>query len=316
MIVAFGLGEGRLAIRLPDADLARAVEGLYPDYRLEAEAEGQDAPRVRLEARRTRDGFVLRGDPALLGGEDEVTVDTRVDLLTWTEEALARGLLALRSGLTHLHAAGASLPGGAVLALGPADAGKSSLALAWSVQGRALLGDDVVLLDPEGLALPFRRLLRVDPERLLEHDVDPRTTPHWSGAYARAWFDPRGAGGWCPGPARPSLVAFLDRRRDAPVRIEEVEPAEALALTLSGVLSTGAPPAASVDPIRMILGGARAVRLSYDASARAAGLLAELAADVGVPGGEPTGAGNRSSEPDPAGPARSAPGTGAGKEAR
>ncbi|HSR42822.1 MAG TPA: hypothetical protein VLL48_11635, partial [Longimicrobiales bacterium] len=144
MIVAFGLGDGRLAVRVPDADLGRAVEGLYPDYRLEGEGEcegegrgggrgeAEGAPPVRLEARRTRDGFVLRGDPVLLGEEEEVAVETRVDLLTWTEEALARGFLALRSGLTHLHAAGASLPGGAVLALGPPDAGKSSLALAWS----------------------------------------------------------------------------------------------------------------------------------------------------------------------------------------
>ncbi|NIP58871.1 MAG: hypothetical protein GWM92_03445, partial [Gemmatimonadetes bacterium] len=272
MIVSFGLGEGRLAIRVPDADLAAAVAGLFPDYHREGAVE--DGPAVRLEARRTRDGYGLRGDPPLLGGEGEVTVGTRIELLTWIEAALARGLLRLRSGLTHLHAAGASLSGGGVLALGPADAGKSSLALAWSARGRPLLGDDVVLLEAEGVALPFRRLLRVDPERLLEHGVDPRTTPHWSDAYDRAWFDPRRAGGWCDAAVRPSLVVFLDRRRDAPVRIEEVEPAEALALTLSGVLSTGASPAASVDPIRRLLEGARAVRARYGASARAAALLA------------------------------------------
>lgn len=284
MIVAFGLGGGTVPVRVPDADLARDVARLFPDYVRPAEAGA--APDLRLEADRVGKGYRLRGSPSLLGGEGEVRPGTRVDLLTRVEEGLALGLLGLRSRLTHLHAAGAALPGGDVLVLGPPGAGKSSFALAWSLSGRPLLGDDVVFLDTRGRAHPFRRLLRVDPERLTEHGLDPRKTPHWSDAYDRAWFDPAEGGGWCPGPVRPTLVAFLDRRPDATPVVEELEPAEALALALSGVLSTGASQSASVDPIGNLLDGARSVRLSYRRSARAAGLLAEVARAAPGEGGE------------------------------
>lgn len=286
MIVAFGLEGGSVAVRVPDAPLARDVAGLFPDYARPAGSGSPPPPD--LEVLRTGEGLRVRGDPALLGGREEVAPGSRVALLTWIEEGLARGLLALRSDLVHLHAAGASFPGGAVLALGPPGAGKSSLALAWSLAGHPLLGDDVVFLDGGGGARAFRRLLRIDPGRLTEHGVDPRETPHWSEDYDRAWFDPGGAGGWCRDRVRPTLLAFLDRRPDGPPRVDEMEPPEALALALSGVHSTGAPPAACVDPLGRLVSRARAVRVSYGSSAGAARLFVDVAREGTRGRGEPS----------------------------
>ena len=50
----------------------------------------------------------------------------------------------------HLHAAGTVVSSRALVALGSSGAGKSSLALAWSLAGYPLLGDDAVLLAADG----------------------------------------------------------------------------------------------------------------------------------------------------------------------
>lgn len=284
MILRFGFGEPGVAVEVPDRETGRAVGGLFPHYLLREDGGEGEAP-ARLTLRRRDGRYRIEGGALLPADGGAVTVEDRTEALARIEIAVTRGLLALRSSWPHLHASGAAVDGSGVLALGPAASGKSSLALAWSAAGRRLLGDDAILVDPEGRARPFRRLLKVDPDRLREHGFDPEATPHWSAGWSRAWFDPAAeGGGWCREPVRPRVLAFLDRGPREGPRVDEVEPAEALGFLLNGLLGTGASQAESVDPLRRLLDGARGVRLRYRESARAAELLVDLVRDSAGPG--------------------------------
>lgn len=286
MIVRFGLDGQGLAVEVPDPELARRVARLFPDYVVadadDATGSAPDAPPPRLVVRRADEGWRLEGDESLVEGGGPGEGEALLELLSRLEVALARGLLALGQGLTHLHAAGAALPGGGVLALGPAGAGKSSLALAWAVAGRPLLGDDVVLVDPEGRCRAFRRLVKVSTARLEAHGLGPDEEVFAAEGYEEAWIDPRDAGGWCREPISPAVVAFLRRGWEGEPRVEAVEPARALRLLLGSIFDTGATPAASVDRLARVLDRARAVRLFYRSSAEAAERLAGLAREAGA----------------------------------
>lgn len=235
-----------------------------------------------------------------------MTTRDPIELLTILEGILARALLDTASQRVHLHAAGVRLDEEALLALGAGGAGKSSLALTWSVMGLPVLGDDVVLLDVDGRAESFRRLFKVDPIRLASHGIDPTSTPAWADGSEEAWFDPRTAGGWSTGPIPVRAVVVLDRRigeesrggRAVPLtkpdempevtqaaQVAEVgemgemvllEPPRALNDLLASVVHTGLSEGESVDPLLALLDGCEAHRLSFASSAEAARRLVEM----------------------------------------
>jgi hypothetical protein len=280
MIVSFGLGpDPAVSVEVPSEALGRAVTELFPDYRRSEEDPHASAPRLTI--RESTEGFTLEGD-GTHGDDPSMTTTDREELLAAVEGALARMLLRQSPGAVQLHAAGAVVPEGAVLALGPAGAGKSSVALAWSAAGIPLLGDDILFLDAAGRAGGFRRLVKAEAERLLEHGYAPERTPHWSPRVTECWFDPRVAGGWSTGFRRVRTLAFLERG-GAGESVLELERPEALALLLDHVTGGDAPADVALDILLSLLDGALPVRLSFDSSARAAGLLLELARAGAIP---------------------------------
>ena len=283
MSVWLGYEAPQLCVDLPDRELATAVRELFSGYLRDADGGVEvraDPPPVRIRVRGARNGYRIEGEAELLNGLKAVTTATRMEALVRVEAAVARGLLSLRPEVAHVHGAGSVLGGGGVLALGDSGAGKSTLAFHWSMSGRPLLGDDVVLLDAEGRIHPFRRVVKVPSDRVVERGLDPRETLYWSDGSPEAWFDPRRAGGWARRPVRPSVIALLGRTSGGGARLEDVDPAEALAEILAGVLPTGASQAESIDPIRSMLLRARVVRVSYENSRGAAELLERLVGSV------------------------------------
>lgn len=261
--------------------LVPAIRDLFPRYVLDGGGNRADASRAapRLRIVRDGDGWLLSG---CVGGPGRERHRDRIELLCRVELAVTRALLREGAHRTHLHAGGAVLPDGAVLVFGPANAGKSSVTLAWSVAGHPVLGDDLLLVDGDGRARPFHRLMKVDRTRLRAHGIDPRRTPHFAEEYRQAWFDPESAGGWWDGPVRPVLLAFLRRERGPGPRMETVQPADALNALLGAVLPTGRPAGESLDALHAMLDRAPAVRISYRSSDRIASVLAERVSSAGT----------------------------------
>lgn len=106
-----------------------------------------------------------------------------------------------RRGLHAVHAAGVAVGQDAALILGSSGAGKSTLAARFVGQGAALLSDDMVLLDHESLDVSGFG----DPCRLRDgFGPEPRIAPDPDGKRASV------VGAVTTGPARPSLLLFLD----------------------------------------------------------------------------------------------------------
>ncbi|MFP3948802.1 MAG: hypothetical protein ACLFWG_08725 [Longimicrobiales bacterium] len=301
--VVFGLAGGEVHVLTPDPTVAEVISSLFPDYRKEEPDVASCVHRIEvgyLEG--SSDDGRDRAYRIHAGGSSSVTPDP-IAMLTTVEGGIARGLLRAASARVHLHAAGVRVGNSALLALGTRGAGKSSLALAWSVMGLPVLGDDVVFVDEVGRADSFRRLFKVDPELLESHGIDPGTTPVWAEGAAEAWFDPRAAGGWSDGYVPVRAVVVLEGRiaeeRDPfrsggggggsregaagrrgespqPWSLASVEPAEALNDLLASVVWTGRSREASLDPLLALLDGCDAHRLSFASSARAARGLVEL----------------------------------------
>ena len=168
-------------IGVSDPELARGVARLFPGARIH---DPRDARPDPIEVGSQADGFYFRN------GETTTSFDSIPALMADVEFAVVTELLEHDSLHTHIHAAGAWTPGGAVLVTGPAGAGKSSCALAWSVSGLPLFGDDVVFVDSDGLVAPFPRLLKAHPDRLAEFGIDAADTPFWHPDDVEAWFEP------------------------------------------------------------------------------------------------------------------------------
>lgn len=274
-------------VRVPDGGWLSVVRGLFPPDRLSVEVGGADGPSGEPGARELvlesdEGGYRLRAGPGIAGeppGEPFQDPGAAVSAL---ELALTRTLLEAHADRVHLHAAGARLGPTGVLALGTAGAGKSSLALAWSRSGRPLLGDDVVLVDEEGAARAFPRLMKVDAERLAAHGIRPEATHAWVPGWEEAWVDPREGGGWCLQPCPVGLVVLLDRdeRGDGGgFRAVEMDGVVALKALLDSALPGGLEGADAVEPLGRLLDGCRCLRLSYRSSREAARFLDREAGD-------------------------------------
>jgi hypothetical protein len=145
------------------------------------------------------------------------------------EHGVVLHLLSGDRGRTHLHGAAAELPdGGAVVVLGPSGSGKSTLARAFGEMGLAIFGDDVLVLDDDGL-LPFPRLLKFE------------------GVVGDQLMDPSAAGGWGRPGTSIRAVFRLDFEEGAGLDVARCPPAEALRLLTGSLHATGAPAEASLD---------------------------------------------------------------------
>jgi len=254
-----------------DTGLVEPVRALFPDYESEADAPAT-AGSVRLAVESRGDGFAVID---ALGARTECA--TLTDLLSTCEFALTQAFLAGCGAYAQLHASGAVVGAGAVLALGRAGAGKSSLAVSWHRMGYPALGDDIVLLDGGGWAHPFKRLYEVDAATLERLGVDLAETCLWEPGSDEAWYDPRHGAGW--GEAVPvSLVAVAAYRPGAELTITPLSRSAALNALVHSQMSGTRDRRDRLDALARVAEHAEAVEVTFGSAAEAAAALAARAA--------------------------------------
>lgn len=149
-------------------------------------------------------------------------------LVEHLEHVLANRLLAAHSEALHLHAGGVCLDGAGVLLLGASGAGKSTVSTRLLLDGAPLLGDDVVLLRPNGVAEPFRRRPKLDVDQARRFGIEPESTVLWHADADECWLDPGLWAGW----SRAVPVRIVVRIAFAPaagLTVMPMTPAEVLA---------------------------------------------------------------------------------------
>jgi hypothetical protein len=256
-----------VAVEAPVA-LREDLSGLFRGYAVH-DANGRTADvTIRVEGDAT--GYTVLGPGATKRCRDAV------ELFAAVEFALTKRFIAGVPNWIRLHAAGTHVGGRAVLALGPAGAGKSSLATAWQRAGNAAYGDDVVLLDRDGLVHPFRRLFKVAPAVLDGLGIAPEETPYWESGSSEAWYDPAEGAGW-GSPACVGVVAVIRFRPRAGYRATPLRRGELLAALLASRIPPVSDPVLDVATCARVAGSARGLKLEFGDVREAATRLAEAA---------------------------------------
>jgi hypothetical protein len=142
------------------------------------------------------------------------------------------GLLLYLRGLTCLHASAIACRGKALVFVGAAEAGKSTLAAAFARQGHRILTDDILVVDESGRSIvakpgiPRIGLWPPSVESLWgDADALPRQTPTWDKRY----LDLEGQGLFQDSPLPVGAVYVLaDRQLDAALHIEALAGTEAM----------------------------------------------------------------------------------------
>lgn len=257
-----------VAVALHDAALVEPTRELFRPYHVMPSDGSAVAPAVRTYP--SDDGIVVDW-----GQASQQPVRSGDDLIIALEFALTVSLLVACRDHAHLHASGAVVGDRAVLALGATGAGKSSLALSWSLAGIPVLGDDIVFVDAAGHARPFKRLFKVIPATLTERGIRLDRTPFWSPDSAEAWFDPAEGGGWASS-ASVGLLAFVRHQPDGDTVVRAADRASALRGLLESLLPDGLSAEKSFDRLVDISKRARAYHVSYGSATDAGRVLAEL----------------------------------------
>lgn len=267
-VLRYRFGEAAIDLYLPEDAPAKLVTRVIPRYLAPDDASGAAGTIMLL---RGSEGWSL----ALPDGR-EATFDTLDETLAFLEHGTTLAFLGLDSTFFQLHGAGTVAGGRAVVALGRSGKGKTSMAMHWSARlGLPTLGDDVVLLDQDGTAHPFRRLFRVPRERAALHPGLPEGSELMRRSPGeKVWVDPEWFGGWAD-PAPLGVVGWVERRAGAGLAVEELDPAEALALMLGARFTLAGPESperhsAYVDACLEVLERAAALKVTFDDSAEAA----------------------------------------------
>jgi hypothetical protein len=262
----YGVGGGWVELAVAEPALVEPLRILFSPYEARGSTASPPTARVAVEGG---------------GGAYQVTdasgrtiaCASLAELLSACEFALTEALLASCAGLTPLHAAGATVRGAAVLALGRAGAGKSSLAVSWQLDGHPGLGDDIVLIDDTARAHPFKRLYEIRAENLQQLGLDPDRTTLWEPGSTEAWYDPADGAGWAD--AVPvAVVAAVRYESGAPLAIRELNGAQALNLLLHSQLSTVTDRGANLNALVRVARQAAAYEVTFGNGRAAAAALA------------------------------------------
>lgn len=251
-----------------DTGLVEPVRALFPDY--ESEADTAAGP-VRLVVDVAEDGYAVVDAHGVRSHAATLT-----QLLATCEFALAQVFLSGCREHAQLHASGAVVEGSAVLALGRAGAGKSSLAVSWHRMGYAALGDDVVFVDETGRAQPFKRLYKVDAATLAQLGVDPAETCLWEPGSDEAWYDPRDGAGWGE-PVPVALVAVVTYRPKAALSITPLSRAAALNALVHSQMAGTRDRRDRFEALAHVAEHAEALKVTFGSAAEAAAGLAARA---------------------------------------
>lgn len=166
----FGAEYGSAAVEtMPEAPVAVEV-----DIEIVGRLGADDARAERSGSDRTggielRDGHRTTRWRAHIGPPDEPTLHARIAASGLFGRSFVQGFVvepllsvaAARGGRMLLPGAGLVLEEGLVLVLGPSHVGKTTLAARALAAGHAILGDDQVLLQGDGLVRPFPRRMRL-----------------------------------------------------------------------------------------------------------------------------------------------------------
>lgn len=272
-MVYFGTPRRTVAVAVERPDLVDAVRNLFrPSLVPEVEVgdAGSTGPVARVGGRAGAWELTRPGT----GAE---RFETLSELLGELEPTILAGLLAGEPDATHLHAAGAVAADGALLALGRSGAGKSNLALAWARAGLPLLGDDAVLMDPDGRVRAVPRLMKIEQTRLSELGVEPESTVAYDPTHPEVWIDAAERSPWAGMPAIPRVIAGVRFDGEEGVRSRRLEPTEGLTLLLGSVLPSGRTPEESVDRFVTALEEAVVFEVHFGRSDEAARWLQEAA---------------------------------------
>lgn len=249
--------------------LVEQLARLFPAYSAPAPAEGSGAPVVLAVG--ARDGAYAvtegPGPPRLCGSLTE--------LLSVSEFAITRALLARCTDHLPLHASGAVVDGRGVIALGRPGAGKSSLAISWACDGHRALGDDVVLVDGAATVHPFKRLYEVDVALLPDLGLDPRETPFWEDGSTEAWYDPGNGAGWA-GSTPVAVVAIARHQPGAALSLERLSRAATLNFLLHSHFEWGTRDA-TTNRLVALSRGTEGYVVTFGAAKQAARAIAEIA---------------------------------------
>jgi hypothetical protein len=267
--VAFELLGRAIGLETPTADVASTLARVLPAYAAPLSALRTDE-RWRVSPH--EHGWLV--EPRGFPGDVFPSLGEAMEAI---EYLVTLRLLALNGTFPQLHAAGVVVPEGAVLAIGESGAGKTSIALGWSVGGLPVLGDDIVLLDRDAGALPFKRLFTVDRARFAAFAVTPDPALQWAAPEGRdeARYDPRAGGGWADG-APIARLALIRRRPGAGLRIEKMSRATALAALTGGLMPSGLPAARCFDLLAAIVERAPAFDVTFEDAGAAADALRAL----------------------------------------
>ena len=109
-------------------------------------------------------GFEAEGDGFRWRVGDKTGDGPNLGSALWAfESALCEGIIRSQRRLIAVHAATLYFRGLAVMLIGPSEAGKSTLSVAFSRRGFTLATDDVALVDPQTLNVhPIPRCLHLD----------------------------------------------------------------------------------------------------------------------------------------------------------
>ncbi len=251
---------------MPTPELASQLAGLVPEY-VAPQYDGEPDDHFRL--RETSGTWSLDANE----GTGEYT--SLGEAITAAEYLVVLHLLLLSGHIVQLHAAGAVVQDRAVLVMGYSGAGKTSLALHWSLHGHPVLGDDIVFIDDEGLAVPFKRLFNVDPARLTAAGATPDPTLVWPADEQRVYWNPQSAGGWA-GPAPIHTVAVVRREPDHPLVVQEISKPEALTLMLGSLMPSSLAAGDCFDRLAGVAAGARTLSVVFGDAGEAAAALASI----------------------------------------
>lgn len=280
--MVFGTRERDFTVEAPEGPITQALVRYLGGHRYTGAPEDRPESEPDVTVVPWDTGYQLRS------ARDQVPAafPTLDEALAELEYGIVRFLLEQHRVLTHLHASGAVVPAGqgtaSVIAVGPSGAGKSSLALAWSRLGLPLLGDDVLMVDGAGHAVPFRRPVKVNESLLARSAPGAWGTQHPAvrPEEDERWYDPGDAGGWAQGAAPVRLVAALTRDdgvEGADVHLTPLSTGEGLGLLFTALLGTGAGGPESLPCLSRLAEGARFVAVRFGDSRAAAQALADAA---------------------------------------
>jgi hypothetical protein len=266
--VRFSVDGAVVEVEIDDPGEAERVAALFPTYVL-----GRKGPTAQavISVRTDADGGTVRF------GDSIERYESRNDRLAAIEFEVNRRLLATQAKYVHLHASGAVVDGGAVVAVGPSGSGKSNMAMAWHRAGYRLLGDDAILLGNDGRVRGFARLLKLDDDRAGAFGIEIERTLAFDATYGEIWYDPCDGAGWATDSVPLRTVAWVGWTPGASLTVRRLEPAESLNRLFGDLFKTGLEPAEAVPALALVASQAELLEVEFDDAVEAAAVLAHVA---------------------------------------